>query len=78
MASIVEIARDNEKAKKQLEEAIPIIAKKLGLDVPNLSVHKKYALEYRRAKEMLAISDFFMQIAKSIQSKPKRKRKATK
>lgn len=79
MASMSSIAIDKATARENTEQAIKVIAKQLGLDVPNFEVHKRYPLDYRNAKKDLAISEFFMQIANAMETKsvvpPKTKRK---
>lgn len=76
MASKSMIAQDVAKARKNTEESVIIIAKKLGLDIPNFEVHKRYSTDYRNAKKDLAVSEFFVQIAAAVTTKRRRKAKA--
>lgn len=75
MASRSVIASMNANSYTSLNKTIGMLAERHNLAVPNLNIHKRYDAEFRRAKELEAISGFLEELEKSL-NKPTRAKRA--
>ncbi len=82
MASIQSIAITKEKAYASLQLTTESLSQKLGIEAPDLDIHKRNDLAYLNAQELKRLADWLEVVVEKLPSqkapKPKRKpRKAS-
>jgi hypothetical protein len=66
MASIQAIAITKEQAYQSLRETTQALASRLGIDAPELDIHKRHPLDYRNAEELKRMAEFLERIVETI------------